>query len=438
MTPAAEHLLALFDAGAERRPGRGVPWLEQLRREGLEQFREQGLPTPELEDWRFTSLARLENLALVAAGAAPAPAGLLEHARALLGPAHRAVFVNGRLHAAASSLEALPPGVRLKSLHRVLADEPERLAGRLGALSDPKHSALEGLHLALFEDGASVELAPGTQLEQPIHLVFAHVGGSTPSAVHPRVYVSAGEASRACIVEHHVGLAGSTGLVHAASELWLGPAAQVDHLLVQDLPQEAFFLAAVAIEQDRASRLGHASLALGAGLARLETRVQLAGEGAWAEVAGLYLARANQLLDHHTTVDHAVPHTTSRQLYKGALDERARGVFHGRVHVRPGAQKSDARQINRALLLSGAAVVDTKPQLEIYADDVQCSHGASIGQLDDLQLFYLRARGIAEADARALLTAGFAREVLDRLPIDALRGALEARVLDWLPRGAER
>jgi Fe-S cluster assembly protein SufD len=318
----------------------------------------------------------------------------------------------------------------------VLADAPARVAGRFGTLLDAKRAVFAGLNLALFEDGACIELAPGTRLERPIHLVFAHVGDRAPTAVHPRVYLVAGAGSRACLVEHHVGLAGSAGLVNAASELWLSAAAELDHVVLQDLPPEEFFLASLAVQQEPGSRFSGASLALGAGLARLETGVCLAGEESRADLAGLYLARGAQLLDHHTTVDHALPLTSSRQRYAGVLDERGRGVFHGRVHVRPDAQKSDAHQLSRALLLADGAQVDAKPQLEIWADDVKCSHGASVGQLDETQLFYLRARGIAEADARALLTAAFAREVLDGLPLPALRAGLEARVLDWLPRGA--
>jgi Fe-S cluster assembly protein SufD len=437
-TPAAASLLALFDAGAARRPGRAAAWLERRRSEALESFRAQGIPTTDLEDWRFTPLRGLEKLVLGAAGAAPAPAGLLDRARALVPDAHAVVFVNGRLHAEASRPGELPSGVRVESLHRVLADAPERLAGRLGALLDVKRSAFAALNLALFEDGACIELAPGARAEQPLHLIFAHVGGAAPTALQPRIFVDAGADSRACIVEHHVGLAGSAGLVDAAAELRLARGAEIEHVLLQDLPPEAFFFSAFAAHQEAESRLSSHSIALGAGLARAELAVELAGEGARADLGGLYLARGAQLLDHHVTVDHAVPRTESRQLYKGVLDERGRGVFHGRVHVRPDAQKSDAGQISRALLLSDGAQLDAKPQLEIYADDVKCSHGASVGQLDADQLFYLRARGIAEPEARALLTAAFAGELLDRLPLPGLAAALQARVLDWLPRGAPR
>jgi Fe-S cluster assembly protein SufD len=429
-TPAAQSLIALFDAGAARRPGRDVPWLDRARREALDAFRAQGIPTTRLEDWRFTSLARLEKLELRAAGAVPLPAGLVERARACAGAAHSLVFANGRLQGGTAALAGTP----VESLHRVLADAPERAAGRLGALIEPKQDAFAALNLALVEDGAWIEIAPGANA-QPIHLIFAHVGDSTPRVSQPRVGLHAGADSRAILVEHHVGLEGSAGLSNAVSELWLAPGAQVEHVVVQDLPREMFFMGAIAVHQEAGSAFAGTSLALGAGLARLASSVRLAGEGARARLDGLYLARGSQLLDHHTTIDHAVPNTTSRELYKGVLDERGRGVFHGRVHVRPDAQRSDAAQINRALLLSDGAQIDTKPQLEIYADDVRCSHGASVGQLDEAQLFYLRARGIAEREARALLTAAFAREVLERLPLPVLRDALEARVLEWLPRG---
>jgi Fe-S cluster assembly protein SufD len=428
-TPAAASLAALFEAGEARRPGRDVAWLEQLRAEALAEFRARGIPTTKLEDWRFTPTRALEKLEFAAAGAAPAPAGLLESAHQRIGDAHAAVFVNGRLHFGVSRLGGLPAGVRIDSLHRVLADTPERAAGRFAALLGPKHGAFAALNLALAVDGAFVELAPGAQLERPLHLIFAHVGGELPTALHPRVFLHAGEASRARVVEHHVGLAGSTGMVNSASELKLEREAVLEHVLLQELPDEEFFFSALAVVQEADSRFSGSSLALGGALARVELEVRLQGEGARADLAGLYLAHGSQLLDHHIGVDHAVPRTTSRQLYKGVLGERARGVFHGRVHVRPDAQKSDAIQTNRALLLSDGAQVDTKPQLEIHADDVQCSHGASIGQLDAGQLFYLRSRGIPEPEARRLLTAAFAREALAGIGLPALVQSLESQLL---------
>jgi len=437
-SPAATSLAALFEAAEAQRPGRDVAWLERVRAEALAAFRDQGIPTTRLEDWRFTPTRALEKLEFSAAGAAPAPSGLLASARQRVGDAHVAVFVNGRLQSGVSELGGLPPGARLDSLHRVLADTPERAAARLGTLVDVKRGAFAALNLALCIDGAFVELAPGTRLERPLHLIFAHVGGERPSAVHPRVYLQAGEHSRACIVEHHLGLAGSRGLINATSELWLERGAELEYVLLQELPREEFFFTALGVRQDEDSRFSAHSLALGAALGRVELRVSMQGEGARADLAGLYLASGSQLLDHHIGVEHAVPHTTSRQLYKGVLSERARGVFHGRVHVRPDAQKSDAVQTNRALLLSDGAQLDTKPQLEIYADDVKCSHGASVGQLDEAQLFYLRARGIAEPEARRLLTAAFAREVLEKVGPAPLLRSLESQLLELPRAGDER
>jgi Fe-S cluster assembly protein SufD len=437
-TPAAQSLLDHFEAMAERRPGHGVSWLENLRHEGLAGLRDAGLPTTKLEDWRFTSLAKLAQLELASAADAPAPDATIETARSLVGDAHVAVFVNGRLHAASSSLEALPSGVRLESLQRVLAEEPERVRNALATCVDVKRNVLAGTNLALFEDGAFVELASGAILDRPLHLMFAQVGTDAPSAVHPRVLVCAGAGSRACVVEHHIGQPGVTGLCNPVSELRLEADAKLEHVIVQDGPSELHWIGSLGIWQERDSLLRTTSLALGSKLARLDIVGALQGEGAHLEMNGLYLGRASQHLDHHTTIDHAVPHTTSVELYKGILDERARGVFHGRIHVRPDAQRIDAAQTNRTLLLSDRAQIDTKPQLEIYADDVKCSHGASIGQLDEEHLFYLRTRGLPEAEARAMLSFAFASEVVERLPLEPLRLALRERVLDWLPEEATR
>ncbi len=433
MSSVAERsLAALFEATAARRPGRSVGWLEDLRLEGQASFRDAGLPTPRHEDWRFTSLEPLAGLELAAAGAAPAPGGAIDAARDWIGSAAAAVFVNGRLHAGASDLDDLPPGVRVASLHRTLADEPERVEGILGSCCELKTRPLAALNTALFEDGALVEIDANASCELPVHLVFAHVGDDTPTVVHPRVLVHAREGSRACVIEHHVGVPGTTGLANALTELRLDAGADLDHVVVQDAATSCTWIGSLAARQERDSRLRTTSLARGAALGRLEIEARLEGEGAHVEMNGLYLAGGSRLLDHHTTIDHAVPRTTSDELYKGILDDRGRGVFHGRIHVRPDAQQIAATQTNRALLLSDGARVNTKPQLEIHADDVKCSHGASIGQLDPDHLFYLRSRGLDAAAARALLTFAFASEIARRLPFEALSSGLRERVMAWL------
>jgi Fe-S cluster assembly protein SufD len=221
--------------------------------------------------------------------------------------------------------------------------------------------------------------------------------------------------------------------VNSVAELSLARDARLEHVVLQQEGPDTLALGAIALQQEAGSHYTSHSLALGGRLARLEIRANLAGEAAHCALRGLYLGRDRQLLDHHTTIDHATPHTTSDELYKGILDERAHGIFHGRVHVWPNAQKISAQQTNRNLLLSDLALVHTKPQLEIFADDVRCSHGATIGQLDPDELFYLRSRGIGERDARALLSFAFASEITGALPLAALRERMEAFVLGWLP-----
>jgi Fe-S cluster assembly protein SufD len=432
-SPAFDSLLRAAQRAHERAAARGPGWLAALRAAGLEAFGAQGLPTTQLEDWRFTSLEQLRELELEPAdpaGSALAPERL-DAARAWVGPALRAVLLDGHWDARALEPSALPAGVRLGSLARALEDGGARA---LGGLADPKGRALSALNTAAFEDGAYVELAPGAAPERPIHLIYAASAQAGPRVSHPRALIVAGPRSRALVIEHHVGDASAAGLCNPLTEIALGEGAQLEHVVLQDQGEALFQLGALATRQERGSRLRTVSLALGAALARLDVHCVLADEGAALELGGLYLARGRQLLDHHITVDHAAARTASTALYKGIVDERGHGVFHGRIGVRPRAVQTDASQTHRALLLADGATVNAKPQLEIYVDDVKCSHGNSIGQLDPDALFYLRARGLDEAQARALLTLAFASEVSGRVGHAPLREALERRVLEWLPR----
>jgi Fe-S cluster assembly protein SufD len=411
-------------------------WLGRHRAESFDAFEAQGLPTSKHEDWRFTSLAKLERIAFesVGAGAESAATDLSAASRIALGDAHRLVFVNGRYAAALSSVGALPAGCHVAPLSTALASNASAVERVLASAADPKRRAFVALNSALFRDGAFVELEAGATLDRPLHLLFLQSDAGAPVASHVRTLVAAGERSRGLIVEQHAGDTRNTDVTNAVTEIRVDHGAQLDHVLVQDLPEPSFAFSAVLTRQEGDSRLGLHSLTLGAALARAEVESRLEGEGAELAMFGLYLGRGTQHPDQHTTIDHAAPRTTSRELFKGILDERAHGVFHGRIHVRPDAQKISADQTNRALLLSDRATINSKPQLEIYADDVKCSHGASIGQLDDEQLFYLRARGLDLETARALLTVGFASEVLEKLPHEALRASLERALLGWLPR----
>ncbi|HKC51826.1 MAG TPA: Fe-S cluster assembly protein SufD, partial [Myxococcota bacterium] len=310
------------------------------------------------------------------------------------------------------------------------------LEGRLalGNVLDPKLAPFSALNTALLSGGAFVDVTTEEVESLPIHVVHWLDGGA-PQALNPRVHVVVRAGASATLVEHFIGAPGTRSLSNSATELVVERDARLRYVQVQELPESAFHVSSLATHQEAGSRLELASIALGGRLGRVEISSTLSGEHAELDANGLYLGRGSQHQDHHTTIDHASPRTTSRELFKGILDGRAHGVFHGRVHVRPDAQKIDASQTNRTLLLSDGAVIDSKPQLEIYADDVKCSHGASVGQLDPDQIFYLRARGLELERARALLSFGFASELLAKLPLQALRESLERTLLAWLPLG---
>jgi Fe-S cluster assembly protein SufD len=275
----------------------------------------------------------------------------------------------------------------------------------------------------------------GVVVESPIHLLFVTVTRDAAPVIQPRSLIVLDRASQATVIETYAAVSAETYLTNATTRCILGAGASLDHHRVQQESERAFHVGATDARQARDSRFASTSIVLGGRLVRNDVRVRLEAEGATSTLHGLYVIGGRQHVDTHTTVDHAAPHGTSRQLYKGVLDGRARGVFDGRIIVRRGAQKTDAHQTNKNLLLSDGVEVDSKPQLEIFADDVKCSHGAADGQLADEALFYLRSRGLGEDTARALLTYGFASEVVSRIPIDALRVRLEALLTARLQGG---
>jgi Fe-S cluster assembly protein SufD len=424
----AQH--AAFAAGLAAEPS----WLASLRREAIDAFAAAGVPDTRQEEWRYTNVAPIAKADLATAGAPArevARADLEAHAFPVFACSVY-VFVNGRFAPELSAAGALPGGVRVDGLRALRSADPDALAGRLGALADVKRSAFAALNTAFLDDGAVVRIPRGAGAETPIHLVFVSAPEARPSAVHPRVLVEAGEASRVCLIQDHVCVGNAAGFTNPVTEIHAGPAAHVDFVLLQREPDHRFHVSALAVRQERASRVATHTLALGGALVRNDAEVVLAGEGAECELRGLYVGGGRQLVDNHTTVDHAVPRCASRELYKGVLGGAARGVFRGRVIVRPDAQKTDASQQNRNLLIGRGAEADSKPQLEIYADDVKCSHGSSIGQLDADALFYLRSRGLDESRARDLLTRAFAAEVLAALPVPALGDALDDLLADRL------
>jgi Fe-S cluster assembly protein SufD len=408
------------------------PAVDRLRTAALQRFEERGLPTTRDEQWRNTSVAPIARAAFRLPTASAVDAARLAAFR--LEEAYEAVFVNGRFAPSLSTLSGLGEGVQVTSLAAFLG-APGSVAGPLAQIASVDGQPFTALNTAFLEDGAYVRLAPQAVADKPIHLLFysTNPDATAPTLSHPRTLIDAARGSQARIIETFAGPAGEAYFTNAVTEIAVGEGAVVEHYKRQIESDRAFHVGRIEGRQARASQLHSFSFALGASLARTDVNVRLEAEGGECGMYGLYLGRGSQLLDHHTLIDHAAPRCSSREVYKGVLDERSRGVFFGTILVRPDAQKTDAHQTNKNLLLSREALVDSTPRLQIEADDVRCKHGSTTGQLDALALFYLRSRGIGEAEARRLLTYAFAADVMDRVAVPSLRRALAASLDALLP-----
>ena len=407
-------------------------WLQGLRRSAFQWVSTRGFPTAKDEAWKYTRVAPILEIPFE-----PAEPGTSHRLSAAAvdqlagdfgGP--RLVFVNGYFAPELSSPRSLPNGVQVASLAAVLADEGETLEPILSRPFREDPQAFTALNAALAEDGGFVRIAANTTIEAPIHLAFISDTGVTPHVSHPRSLVLAGAGSRATIIETYAGILGDVYLTNAVTEVVLDEGAAVEHYKVQNETKTAFHVALLSVRQGRGSRLSAHSVALGSSIARHEVKVALEAPGAEVVLNGLYMPWVDQHLDNPTTIDHTAPHCTSRELYKGVIAGQGRGVFDGRIVVRPGAMKTDASQTNKNLMLSESAEVDTRPRLEIFADDVKCAHGAAVGQLDQDAVFYLRSRGLSEAAARGLLTYAFAAEMLGLIRVELLRAHVE-KLIAW-------
>ena len=428
---SAEAFVADFARVSPTLPGAGAPWLARLRRDALDRFAASGIPTRREEEWKYTSLAALEKVAFSARtnGSERQVAPVEVAALAFHGmEGHRLVFVDGRYVPALSQPGRLPAGATLAPLAERLAEAPAALEPFLAPA--PGATVFSDLNTAFMSDGLYLRLARGTVVADPIHVIF--IATADGRMVHPRNLVVAAPGACATIIEHYAG-GDAQYFTNAVTHIVEAEGASIEHYRMQQEGPHAVHVGAVHASQARGSRLHSRSIALGGALARADITTSFDGEGCEADLDGLYVAGGKQHVDHHTRVDHARPHGTSREHYRGVLDGTARAVFNGKVIVHPGAQKTDARQSNHNLLLSRGAEIDTKPQLEIYADDVKCTHGATVGQLDAGQLFYLRSRGVDEASARALLTHAFARAVIDRMSLAPVRARLERLLFSRLP-----
>lgn len=415
-----ERYQAAFDARWQ-----GNDELTALRRAALDQFLSAGFPTQRDEAWKYTNLRRLETRSFT-----PADASALDAHQPdwLTTAGTRVALVNGHWLPALSSQTAQPPGVTVLTLKQWLQREPAAVAAYLKEHDQLTGNALEQLNLAFFEDGVVVNLADNTVLDEPIYIVHQSTSSAAGRMSHPRVVVRAGRNSRATIVEHFLGANEAEYFTNSVTRFEVASGGAVAHFRVQQEAPRAFHIGHIQTKLAKDARYSIHDIQLGASLGRTGITALLEGTGSHAALFGLFAPMGNQHLDAHTRLDHIAPHTTSEEDYRGIAGGRGRGVFNGKIIVRPDAQKIDSRQSSRNLLLSATAEIDTKPELEIYANDVKCSHGATTGQLDATALFYLRSRGLSESDARATLIKAFAESILSTIALAPVRSALEKQI----------
>jgi Fe-S cluster assembly protein SufD len=402
-----------------------LPWLAQLREQGFAQFAQAGFPTTSVEDWRFTNVAPIAKTAFRLAPQ------LEEHELLAIrdriesyqipGSAARLVFVNGHFSPALSSATTLPPDVFATSLAAQLVEQSQPVQAHLGRYLNIQRDPFCALNTTFLQDGAFLHARRGTVLQAPVHILFVSIASEVPQMTHPRNLLVVEAGAELTVIEEFVTLGNFPAFCNAATELVADEGAIVSHYRIQRENPLLFQISTLRMQQDKSANVSSHSLLLGGALVRNNVHPVLAGEGGECLINGLFLGRDREHLDNYMLVEHASPHCESRQFYHGILDDQAHGVFHGRIIVHKNAQKTDAKQTNRNLLLSDGAQIDTKPQLEIFADDVKCTHGATIGQIEENALFYLRSRGIDELSARRLLLEAFASECLDRMKESAAR-----------------
>lgn len=433
--------LAAFEAISGNGAGTAPDWLKERRRSAISRFVEMGFPNTRQEAWRFTDVKSLAQTNFTLAGAPDLDLLSPEEVRThLLGAGRNAaVFVNGSFTPSLSSVDSLPKGVVISSLRAALTDHPELVERHLGRYARDDSNAFTALNTAFIDDGAFVFVPKKSVLEEPLQLLFlALPEDGTPLVWHPRNVIVADRGAQASIVETYTVLADGAYWVNAVTEVAVGENARLDTYRMQREGIDGYHTATTYSYQERSSTFSFVTFVFGGGLTRHDVTAVLDGEGAESTLDGLSLLRGRQHVDFHTTLEHAKPHCTSWEYFNGVFDERARGVFTGRIIVQPGAQRTDSKQTNNNLLLSRHARADSQPQLEIYADDVKCTHGATLGPIDEKQLYYLQTRGLDRDAARNLLTYGFCAEILKTVRLAELKNRIERLVHERLREGAAK
>ncbi len=414
----------------------GPAWLPKLRRGAIDSFAELGFPTTHDEDWLYTNIAPLASLPLQRPHA-KLTAEIREKIERL--PlanldCSRLTFFNGHYVPELSKLREIPQGLKAGSLASALKNHGPVLERHLARYAEARTHAFVALNTAFFEDGVFIEVPKGAVVQKPLHILHVSDGGGRTTVSHPRNLILVGDTAQATIIETFFSLTEDTTFTNSVVEIVAGEGALVDYCKVQQESDEAFHYARIQVHQARSSSVTTHSIQLGAALMREEVQTVLAGEGAESMLDGLYVLTGRQHADNHTTIDHAKAHCASREVYKGVLEGKSQGVFNGKIIVRPDAQKTDSKQSNKNLLLSEDAIINTKPQLEIFADDVRCTHGATVGQTNPEAIFYLRSRGIAADEAKSLLTYAFANDVMERIKYQPLRERLADRLFARLAK----
>ncbi len=436
--PSTKHLTELatsFVSAAENSVliGSELAWLKALRLKALSQFNTSGLPSKKQEDWKYTSLWAFSQQHFSHQDQAHSVAQKTIDKVALLKNGYRFVIVDGLFSSELSQLDNLPAGVTVSPLSESL----EFIQPHLGEQINIEQAGFNALNTMLMNEGVVISIASGMVIEQPIEVIFIHTGKTDNLACHLRNVIVLAEDSQATVVEHYVGLTDTVSLTNVVTEVVLAENAELNHYKLQHESENAYHIAMLSAKQAANSQWETNSISLGGKLTRNDIHTQLVGEQAHVVMDGLYLPKNDQHVDFHTRIDHLVPNTTSDELFKGVIDDSGHGVFNGKVIVHKDAQKTDSNQQNHNLLLSRSCEIDSKPELEIYADDVKCAHGSTVGQMNEDHLFFLRTRGLDETRARSLLTYAFATEVLERIPSDSIRQALSAVIEKRLPQGGK-
>lgn len=427
-----ERYLAQFKRFEPNGAASEAGWIREMRRSAISRFDEIGFPTTRNEEWKYTGVEPIARLPFETnEGVAPKVPHDAVAELAFTDPAYnRIVFVNGMFSTEHSALRRMPSGVRVESLSQALKSDAALLESHLARYASYQEQAFVALNTAFMEDGAFISIPKGTVLEEPLYLVFVSTAEQNTVVCHPRNLFLVEDGSEVRIVESYVGLGSGVYFANAVTEIVVQDGSVLDHYQLKREGEKAFHVGALEVRLGRNCSFTSNSFTLGGALVRNDIHAVLEGEGSECVLNGLYMLDGEQHVDNHTHIEHVKPRATSRELYKGILDGKSRGVFNGKILVHKAAQKTDAKQTNKNLLLSGDAVVNTKPQLEIYADDVKCAHGSTIGQLDRDALFYLRSRGIDSDSARSLLSYAFASDIVGRVKIGPVRARLDRYLLN--------